>query len=204
MGPERCCSSAAAHARRARPEDRPHPEYGTRAGRHPRRQTNPGANPRFRSTGLRRSRPRARSSRAPSSRCRLWSSTHGVSPRRRLSTPASLPAALGQGQHPSHSLRLLGPSVEVDDVEGVTLLGVNPPVLPRLVGCKRGIDLVAAATLLILRAPLSLVPMALTIRLDSPRPRPLPPASGSGAAASVPAVQVPDDGRRRRGAARAS
>ena len=25
----------------------------------------------------------------------------------------------------------LGPSVEVDDVEGITVLGINPPVLPR-------------------------------------------------------------------------
>ena len=39
----------------------------------------------------------------------------------------------------------LGPSVEVDDVQGITVLGINPPVLSRSSRiAKRGLDLVGA------------------------------------------------------------
>ena len=39
----------------------------------------------------------------------------------------------------------MGPSVEVDDVEGVTVLGINPPVLPRSSRLlKRAMDVVGA------------------------------------------------------------
>jgi exopolysaccharide biosynthesis polyprenyl glycosylphosphotransferase len=64
----------------------------------------------------------------------------------------------------------LGPSVEVDDVEGVTVLGISPPVLPwssRML--KRAMDLAGAAVLLVLTAPvLGLV--ALAVKLDSTGP----------------------------------
>jgi exopolysaccharide biosynthesis polyprenyl glycosylphosphotransferase len=64
----------------------------------------------------------------------------------------------------------LGPSVELDDVEGITVLGVNPPVLSRSSRLlKRVIDLAGAATLLVLTAPLQ-VAIAIAIKLDSPGP----------------------------------
>ena len=64
----------------------------------------------------------------------------------------------------------LGPSVEVDDVHGVTVLGVNPPVLSRssrLV--KRALDLVGAGLLGLLALPLMAV-IAVAIKLDSAGP----------------------------------
>ena len=68
------------------------------------------------------------------------------------------------------ALESLGPSVEVDEVEGVTLLGVNPPVLSRTSRLmKRGFDLSLAVAVLILTAPLMAL-TALAIRLDSPGP----------------------------------
>jgi exopolysaccharide biosynthesis polyprenyl glycosylphosphotransferase len=65
---------------------------------------------------------------------------------------------------------VLGPSVEIDDVEGVTVLGVNPPWLPRSSrAIKRAMDLMIAAPLLLLAAPvLGLV--AVAIKLDSHGP----------------------------------
>ncbi len=64
----------------------------------------------------------------------------------------------------------LGPSVEVDDVQGVTVLGVNPPVLSRSSRvAKRLLDLVGAGILSVLAAPL-MVAMAVAIKLDSPGP----------------------------------
>jgi exopolysaccharide biosynthesis polyprenyl glycosylphosphotransferase len=65
---------------------------------------------------------------------------------------------------------VLGPAVEIDDVEGVTVLGVNPPWLPRSSRTiKRGMDLLIAAALLILIAPL-LGLLAVAIKLDSRGP----------------------------------
>lgn len=64
----------------------------------------------------------------------------------------------------------LGPSVEVDDVSGVTVLGVNPPVLSSsswLV--KRTLDLLGAGLLGVLALPLLLV-VAIAIKLDSRGP----------------------------------
>ncbi len=50
----------------------------------------------------------------------------------------------------------LGPSIEIDDVGGITILGINPPVLPRSSRfLKRGMDIAGALILLILTAPLS-------------------------------------------------
>jgi lipopolysaccharide/colanic/teichoic acid biosynthesis glycosyltransferase len=64
----------------------------------------------------------------------------------------------------------IGPAIEVDDVEGVTVLALAPPILPRssrLV--KRAIDIVGAGAVLLLSLPLLLV-IALAIKLDSPGP----------------------------------
>jgi exopolysaccharide biosynthesis polyprenyl glycosylphosphotransferase len=64
----------------------------------------------------------------------------------------------------------MGPSVQVDDVEGVTLLAVNPPVLSRTSRiAKRGMDVVGSAVLLVLLAPL-LLAIALAVRLTSRGP----------------------------------
>ncbi|MGI8803275.1 MAG: exopolysaccharide biosynthesis polyprenyl glycosylphosphotransferase [Solirubrobacteraceae bacterium] len=62
----------------------------------------------------------------------------------------------------------IGPSVEVDDVAGITVLGINPPVLSRTSALlKRGVDLVGSAVLLVLTAPLMLA-LALLVRRSSP------------------------------------
>jgi exopolysaccharide biosynthesis polyprenyl glycosylphosphotransferase len=64
----------------------------------------------------------------------------------------------------------LGPSVEVDDVEGVTVLGISPPVLGRSSRMlKRSMDLAGATLLLIVSSPM-LVLVALAVKLDSPGP----------------------------------
>jgi exopolysaccharide biosynthesis polyprenyl glycosylphosphotransferase len=64
----------------------------------------------------------------------------------------------------------LGPSVELDEVEGVTVLGVTPPVLPRTSRVlKRAMDVVGAALLLLLAAPV-IAAAAIAIKLDSSGP----------------------------------
>lgn len=64
----------------------------------------------------------------------------------------------------------MGPSVEVDDVEGVTVLGINPPVLPRYARLmKRTLDLVASAAVLVVAAP-AMALIAIAIKLDSKGP----------------------------------
>jgi exopolysaccharide biosynthesis polyprenyl glycosylphosphotransferase len=64
----------------------------------------------------------------------------------------------------------MGSSVELDDVEGVTVLGINPPVLSRSSRLlKRGMDLAGAALGLLLAAPLLLL-VAVAIKLDSRGP----------------------------------
>ncbi len=64
----------------------------------------------------------------------------------------------------------LGPSVEVDDVEGVTVLGMSPPVLHPSSRCmKRAMD-VAGATLLVTLAAPVLALIAIAIKLDSRGP----------------------------------
>jgi exopolysaccharide biosynthesis polyprenyl glycosylphosphotransferase len=64
----------------------------------------------------------------------------------------------------------LGPSVEIDDVEGVTLLGINPPVLGRSSrAIKRGLDLIGAVVLTLVLLPLVLA-IAAAIKLDSRGP----------------------------------
>ena len=61
----------------------------------------------------------------------------------------------------------LGPSVEVDSVQGVTLLGVNPPmlgVMSRVI--KRSFDFVIS-TLILLVAAVPMLLIAIAIKLDS-------------------------------------
>ncbi len=64
----------------------------------------------------------------------------------------------------------LGPAVEVDDVQGITVLGINPLVLSRSSRiAKRALDLAGAGLLSVLALPLLLV-LAVAIKLDSPGP----------------------------------
>ncbi len=70
---------------------------------------------------------------------------------------------------PGH-IDALGPSLEVDDIEGLTMLGLNPLVLARTSRVlKRSLDLTGALLGLILLAPL-LIAVAIAIRLESPGP----------------------------------
>lgn len=69
-----------------------------------------------------------------------------------------------------HDFDALGRSAEVDDVEGVTVLGLYPPVLPRSSRVlKRTMDVVGALALLAVSAPL-LVVVAVAIKLTSSGP----------------------------------
>jgi exopolysaccharide biosynthesis polyprenyl glycosylphosphotransferase len=64
----------------------------------------------------------------------------------------------------------IGPSVEVDDVAGITVLGINPPVLSRTSAMvKRSLDLACALALLPVVAPLVAI-LAVLVRLTSPGP----------------------------------
>lgn len=64
----------------------------------------------------------------------------------------------------------LGPSFVVDNVAGVTLLGVNPPILPRSSRMlKRVLDVVVAAIALLFLAPVMAL-IAVAIKLDSAGP----------------------------------
>ncbi len=64
----------------------------------------------------------------------------------------------------------LGSAVEIDDVEGMTVLGINPPLLTRSSrGLKRTLDVALAATALLFAVPLMAV-VALAVRFDSPGP----------------------------------
>jgi lipopolysaccharide/colanic/teichoic acid biosynthesis glycosyltransferase len=65
---------------------------------------------------------------------------------------------------------VLGSAVGIDDVEGVTVLGLSPPWLPRSSrAVKRIMDLGIALVLLIVLSPVLLL-LALAIRLDSGAP----------------------------------
>jgi exopolysaccharide biosynthesis polyprenyl glycosylphosphotransferase len=65
---------------------------------------------------------------------------------------------------------VLGSAVEIDDVEGITVLGLNPPWLPRSSrAVKRVMDLVIAISLTLLLAPLLLF-VAISVKLDSRGP----------------------------------
>jgi exopolysaccharide biosynthesis polyprenyl glycosylphosphotransferase len=65
---------------------------------------------------------------------------------------------------------VLGSGVEVDDVEGITVLGVNPPWLTRSsLAVKRAMDVTIASVLLIVLSPL-LLALAVAVRLGSRGP----------------------------------
>ena len=65
---------------------------------------------------------------------------------------------------------VLGPSVEIDDVEGVTVLGVNPPALTRSSRfLKRVMDVSVALPTLIVMLPVFAV-IAIAIKVTSPGP----------------------------------
>ena len=69
-----------------------------------------------------------------------------------------------------HLFSALGPSVEIDDLEGITVLGINPPVLPRSARyLKRALDLALSAVILLVMAPF-LALIAVAIKLESPGP----------------------------------
>ena len=71
-----------------------------------------------------------------------------------------MPAAFG----------VLGSSVAIDHIGGITLLGVNPPVLPRSArALKRAMDVCGALVVLTLVAPFFLL-LALAIKADSHGP----------------------------------
>jgi exopolysaccharide biosynthesis polyprenyl glycosylphosphotransferase len=64
----------------------------------------------------------------------------------------------------------LGPSVEIDDVQGITVLGINPSVLPRSSRlAKRCLDLLGTGIMMLAALPLMAV-LAIAIKLDSRGP----------------------------------
>lgn len=64
----------------------------------------------------------------------------------------------------------IGTAIDVDDVEGVTVVGLAPPILPRSSRLiKRAIDIGGAGAVLLLSFPLLLV-IAVAIRIDSQGP----------------------------------
>jgi exopolysaccharide biosynthesis polyprenyl glycosylphosphotransferase len=68
------------------------------------------------------------------------------------------------------ALESFGPSVEIDEIHGIAVLGISPPVLNRTSRLiKRGFDLFVAALTLILTAPLFAL-AALAVRLSGPGP----------------------------------
>ena len=65
---------------------------------------------------------------------------------------------------------VLGPSVEIDDIEGITVLGINPPALtPSARLIKRAMDVAIALPVLVLSAPV-LAAVAIAVRVSSPGP----------------------------------
>ncbi len=64
----------------------------------------------------------------------------------------------------------LGPSVEIDDIEGITVLGINPPALTRSSrAIKRAMDIAIAAPVALASLPVLLV-VALAVKLGSKGP----------------------------------
>src|SRR5215210_5266077 len=69
-----------------------------------------------------------------------------------------------------HVVDVLGSSVEVDDVEGITVLGITPPNLTRSSrALKRAMDIAIASALLVITTPL-MVLIAAAIKLTSKGP----------------------------------
>jgi exopolysaccharide biosynthesis polyprenyl glycosylphosphotransferase len=70
---------------------------------------------------------------------------------------------------PNH-VDAIGPSVEIDDIEGLTVLGLNPPALGRSArGMKRAMDLVIASVVLVLSLPVMAI-AAIAIKIESRGP----------------------------------
>jgi exopolysaccharide biosynthesis polyprenyl glycosylphosphotransferase len=68
------------------------------------------------------------------------------------------------------AIEAIGPAVELDEVSGVALLGLSPPVLGRTSRwLKRGLDISISALMLLIAAPLMLL-IALAVRIDSGSP----------------------------------
>ncbi|HEY1538691.1 MAG TPA: sugar transferase [Solirubrobacteraceae bacterium] len=64
----------------------------------------------------------------------------------------------------------LGPSVEIDDIEGITVLGINPPALTRSSrAIKRAMDIAIALPVAAISLPVLAV-VAIAIKLGSPGP----------------------------------
>jgi exopolysaccharide biosynthesis polyprenyl glycosylphosphotransferase len=69
-----------------------------------------------------------------------------------------------------HPLDVIGAGVEVDDIEGVTVFGLYPPVLARSSRCvKRVMDIAGALVLLVVAAPVMAL-VAVAVALDSRGP----------------------------------
>jgi|tagenome__1003787_1003787.scaffolds.fasta_scaffold20937589_2 exopolysaccharide biosynthesis polyprenyl glycosylphosphotransferase len=69
-----------------------------------------------------------------------------------------------------HPLEVIGGGVEVDDIEGVPVYSLYPPVLSATSRClKRGMDIAGAAVLLLVTAPLMAL-IAVAVKLDSGGP----------------------------------
>jgi exopolysaccharide biosynthesis polyprenyl glycosylphosphotransferase len=67
-----------------------------------------------------------------------------------------------------HVVDVLGPSVEIDDVEGITVLGMTSPSLTRSSrALKRGMDIAISLTLLVIAAPIMLF-IAIALKLGGP------------------------------------
>src|SRR5579872_241111 len=65
---------------------------------------------------------------------------------------------------------MIGPAATIDQLEGVTVIGLNLPTLARSSQVlKRAMDIIGASILLVLSAPVMLV-VAIAVKLDSPGP----------------------------------
>ena len=94
-----------------------------------------------------------------------------------------------------------GPRIHLRPVDGLPMVHVD---LPQYSGfnhtVKRGIDIVIAATALLMLAPL-LVAIGVAVRLEQQGPGAVPPGARRRAGRDVHDAEVPLDGRRRRAAA---
>ena len=98
---------------------------------------------------------------------------------------------------PRH-VNAMGPSLQVDDVEGITVFNLNPLVLSRSSRMlKRSMDVVCAGLGLPVLSPVLAI-AAVAIRRDSPGPV-FFRQRRMGREGSPSKCQVPDHGRRRRG-----
>ena len=101
-----------------------------------------------------------------------------------------------------HPLDVLGAGVEVDDIEGVTVFALYPPVLPRSSRVvKRIMDIGGALVALVLAAPVMLA-VAVAVKLDAAGPVLFRHRRVGSRRPPVLGAQVPHDGGGRRSAAR--